>query len=132
MRLSLAIVTWLLLNVCQAQSPVVEAPDLTSGGVRFEVADVHSSPRIPQPVFRGPFFADGRYELRFATMLDLIRVAYNLDSSRMFGGPSWLEWDRYDVSAKVPQGSNAESRRRMLQSHLQTVSIWRFMRTRSQ
>src|SRR5438874_1784138 len=85
---------------------------------QFQVADVHNSPRTSQPVVRGPFYTSGRYELRFATMLDMIRIAYGVDPERVSGGPTWLEMDRFDVFAKTPERSNAESRRLMLQSLL--------------
>ena len=90
----------------------------TETAAKFEVADVHNSPRITQPVVRGPFFSTGRYELRFATMLDLIRTAYNVDPEKVSGGPNWLEMDRFDVFAKIPAASTAESRRLMLQALL--------------
>jgi uncharacterized protein (TIGR03435 family) len=51
-------------------------------------------------------------------MLDLIRTAYGLDPEKVVGGPNWLEMDRFDVFAKVPGGSTAESRRQMLQALL--------------
>src|SRR5262245_49958615 len=86
--------------------------------MKFEVADVHNSPRTTQPFVRGPFFGAGRYELRYATMLDLIRTAYNVDPEKIFGGPSWLEMDRFDVFAKIPASSSVESRRFMLQALL--------------
>jgi uncharacterized protein (TIGR03435 family) len=85
---------------------------------QFEVAEVRSSPRTAQPFTRGPFYTSGRYELRFATMLDMIRMAYGVDPERVSGGPNWLEMDRFDVFAKTPEKSNAESRRLMLQSLL--------------
>ncbi len=85
---------------------------------RFEVADIHGSPRIAQPFVRGPFYSSGRYELRFATMLDLVRTAYGVDPEKVFGGPSWLEMDRFDVFAKAPAGSTPESRRLMLRALL--------------
>jgi uncharacterized protein (TIGR03435 family) len=85
---------------------------------RFEVADIHSSPMTAQPFVRGPFYSSGRYELRFATMLDLIRTAYGVDPEKVLGGPSWLEMDRFDVFAKTPAGSTAESRKLMLQALL--------------
>ena len=85
---------------------------------KFEVADVHNSPRTTQPFMRGPFYSSGRFELRFATMLDLIHVAYNVDPEKVSGGPNWLEMDRFDVFAKPPAASNAESRRLMLQALL--------------
>jgi uncharacterized protein (TIGR03435 family) len=87
-------------------------------GAKFEVADIHTSPRANPPVVRGPFFSSGRYELRFATMLDMIRIAYNVDPERVSGGPSWLEMDRFDVFAKIPPASNAEARSQMLQGLL--------------
>jgi uncharacterized protein (TIGR03435 family) len=85
---------------------------------RFEVTDVHASPRTAQPFVRGPFYNGGRYELRFATMLDLIRTAYGLDPEKIVGGPTWLEMDRFDIFAKAPNGSTAESRKQMLQALL--------------
>jgi len=51
-------------------------------------------------------------------MLDLIRTAYNVDPEKVSGGPTWLEMDRFDVFAKIPAASNAESRRLMLQALL--------------
>jgi uncharacterized protein (TIGR03435 family) len=85
---------------------------------QFEVADVHSSPKTSLPVTRGPFYSSGRFELRFATMLDLIRLAYGVDPERVSGGPPWLEMDRFDVFAKTPEKSTAESRKLMLRSLL--------------
>src|SRR5262249_46163459 len=51
-------------------------------------------------------------------MLDMIRMAYNVDPEKVFGGPNWLEMDRFDVLAQVSGSSNVESRRRMLQDLL--------------
>jgi uncharacterized protein (TIGR03435 family) len=85
---------------------------------QFELAEVRNSPRTSQPVARGPFYTSGRYELRFATMLDMIRIAYGVDPERVSGGPNWLEMNRFDVFAKTTERSSAESRRLMLQSLL--------------
>jgi uncharacterized protein (TIGR03435 family) len=86
-------------------------------GPSFEVADVHVSP--PSNTFnvnlRGPFLRAGWYEMRSATMLDLIRTAYSMDGDRVYGGPDWLELDRYDMIGKLPKGATLESGRRMLQ-----------------
>ncbi|HVN04844.1 MAG TPA: TIGR03435 family protein, partial [Bryobacteraceae bacterium] len=90
----------------------------TETAAAFTVADVHNSPHATQPFVRGPFYTSGRYELRFASMLDLIAMAHNVDPEKISGGPSWLEMDRFDVFALVPSGSSAESRRVMLKSLL--------------
>jgi uncharacterized protein (TIGR03435 family) len=111
MRLFLCAIFLLLLPVMAFSQP-------TETAIQFEVADVHTSPRSPFPFMRGPFFGSGRYELRFASMLDLIRTAYNVDPEKVTGGPSWLEMDRFDVFAKIPAASTVESRRLMLQALL--------------
>ena len=84
---------------------------------KFLVADIHTSPHNSLPAIRGPFFGDGRYEIRFATMVDLIHTAYGVDPERVEGGPSWLEYDRYDVLAIGPR-STPQQRKLMLQSLL--------------
>ncbi len=89
----------------------------TESAPKFEVADIHPSARISQPIQQGPFYSS-RYEIRFATMLDLIRIAYGVDPEKAQGGPSWLEMERFDIIAKPPAGSNPQSRRQMLQELL--------------
>ncbi len=84
----------------------------------FEKLDVHLSPSVTYPVVRGPFFGGNRFEMRFASMLDLITTAYNIDSEKVFGGPTWLEMDRFDILATMPPETNAEARRQMLQTSL--------------
>ena len=53
---------------------------------KFDLADIHASPHTTQPFVRGPFYNGGRYELRFATMLDLIHTAYGVDPEKVVGG----------------------------------------------
>jgi uncharacterized protein (TIGR03435 family) len=67
---------------------------------------------------RGGTPRDGRYELRGATMVDLIRTAYAVDADKVVGGPHWLELDRFDVVARVPASATRESVRPMLQALL--------------
>src|SRR5215831_12101943 len=83
----------------------------------FEVADVHVSPRSANPVFRTSLHGE-RYEVRNATMLDLIRTAYSFDADKVSGGPSWLEYDRLDVTALVPANTPQDQIKLMLQSLL--------------
>ena len=90
----------------------------TAVNPKFEVADIHASPHTLRPQPAGPFFGDGRYELQTVNMLDMIHIAYGVDPERVSGGPSWLEIERFDITAKAPNGSNAESRKLMLQALL--------------
>lgn len=84
----------------------------------FEIADVHVSPPARNRFMRGPFLRNGRYEIRVATMVDLIRTAWGIDAERIIGGPNWLEDDIFDVIAKVPEGTTAETAKPMLQALL--------------
>ena len=85
---------------------------------RFEIADVHTSVKTPTQFVRTSPVRSGRYEIKTATMLDLIRLAWAFEPDKILGGPSWLELDRFDVIAKVPRDSTPESQRLMLQSLL--------------
>ncbi len=60
----------------------------------------------------------GRYEIKYATMVDLIHLAYNIDTDKILGGPNWLEMDRFDITGKVPTGATPETLNLMLQSAL--------------
>jgi uncharacterized protein (TIGR03435 family) len=85
---------------------------------RFDFADIHTSAKTRNETLQTGPVRDGRYEIRTATMLDLIRIAWNFDADRILGGPDWLEQDKFDVIAKVPLDSTAEDQRLMLQSLL--------------
>jgi len=81
----------------------------------FEIADVHVSAKTPNAFMRMTPARGTRYELKNATMVDLIRLAYNVDADKVLGGPSWLEMNRYDVIAKLPPDSTPETQKLMLQ-----------------
>jgi uncharacterized protein (TIGR03435 family) len=103
----------LLSGASPAQSPAAKPV--------FDIADVHVSPRLdwvknPAHAMQGGFLTGDRYELRRATMLDLIRMAYNVDADKVSGGPSWLDYDRFEIVAKTKPGTRPEQLRLMLQA----------------
>jgi uncharacterized protein (TIGR03435 family) len=116
-----------LAAVVALASPLAYIVATAQARPQFEIADVHSSPaalmwiggvwRGGNPVMRTVLHGD-RYELHQATMLDLIRTAYGVDADNVVGGPSWLDWDRFDVIAKIPGGASPESLKPMLQALL--------------
>src|SRR5262245_16825011 len=85
---------------------------------QFEIADVHTSVPGLFPEMAGGTLRDGRYEIRNATMVDLIRTAYGVTADKVSGGPNWLETDRFDVIAKAPDGATAQTAKVMLQNLL--------------
>jgi uncharacterized protein (TIGR03435 family) len=85
----------------------------------FEFAEVDVSAPSKNPTMRGGALRGGRYDVREATMVDLISLAYDLEPDKILGGPRWLDWDRFDVFAKAPQATTQNDLRRMLQSLLE-------------
>jgi uncharacterized protein (TIGR03435 family) len=84
----------------------------------FEIADVHAIVPGANQFMRGGLMRGGRYELRAATMVDLVKIAYGVEDDNVIGGPSWLEFERYDLIAKAPPSSSLENIKLMLQNLL--------------
>ena len=84
----------------------------------FEVADVHPTSLTANQFARGPFMTGTRYDLRGATMVDLIVRAYDVTADKVLEGPSWLEYDRFDISALLPPKTSIADAKLMLQALL--------------
>jgi uncharacterized protein (TIGR03435 family) len=68
---------------------------------------------------QGGVLRGGRFEVRRATMLNLIKTAYGVDDPDLvFGGPSSLDWDRFDVIAKSPVDTPSATVKLMLRALL--------------
>ena len=106
--LSLAVLLW---STVAGQSP-------TRPG--FDTADIHvrAHSSNPNPFMTGGVLRGGRYDLRNATMVDLITTAYGVESDFVIGGPNWLETDRFDIVAKAPAGTSQDAVKVMLQTLL--------------
>src|SRR5579863_7357767 len=100
-----------------AQTPSPADPPATHSA-SFDVADVHLSPHSLRPFMDGGNLNGDRYVIHQATLADLIATAYNLDSTHVQGGPSWLDWDRFEVVAKAPPSTSKADLRLMLQALL--------------
>ena len=109
MRASIRIISFTFAVAAFAQ-----APDIRPA---FDIADVHTSPKTLRPSPRGGFHG-GRYELRMATMADLIATAYAVTPDKLSGGPSWLDTDRFDVVAKASPETTQQTLKLMLQALL--------------
>jgi uncharacterized protein (TIGR03435 family) len=89
----------------------------------FEMADVHLSPPGDQvkdskhPTVAG-FAAADRYVIHRATLVDLIARAYNVDADKILSGPPWVDYDRYEIDAKVKPSASEAALRTMLQALL--------------
>lgn len=69
----------------------------------FEVATIRPHP--PGDRTSSITMPPGRYEAKNITVKRLIEEAYNIPEDQISGGPPWLEKQRFDVSAKIPDES---------------------------
>jgi uncharacterized protein (TIGR03435 family) len=89
----------------------------------FDAADVHLSPPADQVkdskhLTVTGFVAADRYVIHRATLIDLIARAYNVDADKILGGPPWVDYNRYEIEAKVKPGAAEPALRTMLKSLL--------------
>src|ERR1700689_166697 len=82
----------------------------------FDVADVHASPRGVRE--GGLYLHANRLEMHGVTMLHLITTAYGVAEDKIFGGPNWLDTDRFDIIARAETPVNAKTFPPMLQALL--------------
>ncbi len=109
--------------VCPAVAAIlyVAASAQAADTPRFEGADVHvsaPSANIRDNYMQGPFVGGGRFEIRKATILDLIRLGWSVQPDKIVGGPNWAGLDRFDILAKAPAGASTAELRLMLQQLL--------------
>jgi uncharacterized protein (TIGR03435 family) len=84
---------------------------------KFDTAEIRLSAPNTILSMRKRFFR-GRYELRNASLVDLIRTAWDVDADNVVGGPDWLDLKRFDVIATAPADSGPETLRAMLRQLL--------------
>ena len=91
----------------------------TEAPPKFEIADVHYvSSKTADQYLRTRLVNGGHFEVKNATMADLVGIAYGFAADKVLGGPNWLELDRFDVIAKAPADATADTRKAMLQALL--------------
>lgn len=87
----------------------------------FEVADVHVSPPTLDYHRRqmgGPSVIGDELNIHRATMADLIGLAWDVNTGKVLGGPTWLAFDRFEVRAKVSADAKFDAIRPMLRTLL--------------
>ena len=92
-----------------------QTPDATP---KFEIASVHASPKAAGQSYRTTSVRGSRYEVKYATIVDLAGMAYGFAPGKVLGGPNWLELDRFDVIARMPADTATDTQQEMLQALL--------------
>jgi len=84
----------------------------------FAESEVHASPKGANSRVIARLDKSGRYEIRSATMLNLLTTAYGFDGNHIVGGAGWIEKDLFDVVAKGPAGTDETTLKPMLKTLL--------------
>ena len=100
------IASTLLFLLCASRLPAqnpAAAKGSTPVASREPLAvDVHDSP-YRAVVYSRVNFAHQRFDMRDATVLDLISIAYSRgDDGSILGGPPWISFNHFDVAAYIP------------------------------
>ena len=118
-----------------ATTPTAPEQIVTASGPlpSFEVATIKPDSGGPPPFSIPPQNLFRNFNV---TARDLVRVAYGLPpgraSARVFGGPSWIDEDRYDVEGKIPDAifakiqKSREMRREQMLLMVQSLLTERF------
>jgi uncharacterized protein (TIGR03435 family) len=61
-----------------------------------------------------------RYEYRGGNIVDFVDTAYSIAPEKVLEGPMWVEYDRYDIIARIPPDTSPAKVREMLQTVLAT------------
>jgi uncharacterized protein (TIGR03435 family) len=64
------------------------------------IVDVHAS-LYRSTIYSRTNLGMQRLDMRDATILDLITSAYRLEDKAVVGGPPWIDFDRFDVAARI-------------------------------
>ena len=90
----------------------------------FEVADI--KPSAPGEIGPGKerLLPGGQVEIPHATVKELMIGAYSVQSGLIFGGPKWLETDRFDIVAKAPPATSPKHSSSCSSLSSPTVSNW--------
>src|SRR5579883_2539408 len=107
----------LFLSSFVLTAPIVAQSSAEDHPWRFDVASVKPSEPGPAPGFphQPPVRVGGTYSRIHITVKGCIQVAYKMAPYQV-SGPAWIERERYDIAAKMPEATTDEQVLLMLQT----------------
>jgi uncharacterized protein (TIGR03435 family) len=83
-----------------AQTPAPAKDPAPPASTEPLIVDVHPSPYRAVIWYRTNI-GNQRFDMRDASILDLISLAYDRENGAVLGGPAWIDFDRFDVITKI-------------------------------
>lgn len=87
-------------SILLAQTPSPAKQPASPASTQPLIVDVHSSP-YRSAIYYSMNIGLKRYDMRDATLLDMITFAYDREDQAILGGPTWIDFDRFDVVARI-------------------------------
>ena len=100
LRIAVALLLASSASMSLAQTPVPakeQAPPASTGPL---IVDAQPAP-YRAIIYPKTNLGHGRFDMKNASVLDLITFAFNQQTYAVLGGPNWIDFDRFDVAAKV-------------------------------
>ena len=88
-------------SILRAQTSVPAKAEAPPAPAEPLVVDVHLSP-YRATVFYRMNLGHKRFEMRDATILDLVSFAYSREDDAILAGPTWIDFDHFDIVVSVP------------------------------
>lgn len=87
----------------------------------FEVASVKENRLSRREAVRSPvrLLPSGQFEARYALLTTLMRMIYGVRHYQIVSAPDWVDTERFDIVAKVPEGSEPTHVRAMARKLLE-------------
>jgi uncharacterized protein (TIGR03435 family) len=83
-----------------AQTPAPAKDPTPPSSTEPLIVDLHPSPYRAVIWYRTNI-GNQRFDMRDASILDMISLAYDREKRAIIGGPSWIDFDRFDVITKI-------------------------------
>ncbi len=104
--------------ICLALSPLAVSCQAATAPLAFEVASVKPAPVQKGPGIRVGISQDkGRVTMSNVTIKNLLTQAYKVKEHQLTT-PDWMDNQRYDIVAKLPEGATKEQVPEMIQTLL--------------
>jgi len=96
---------------------IVSLVVLGQGPAQFEVASIKPAGPLTPDVTLGLRADAAQVHISWASMKDLIYIGYHIRRYQI-SGPDWLGGDKFDVAAKIPEGTSQRTIAEMMQNLL--------------
>ena len=107
LRIAVALLLAPFASILLAQTSLPAGDQASPSSTEPLIADVHGSPYRPSINFTVNISTQ-RFEMRNATIVNMIDFAHGREDddgredSAILGGPTWIDFDRFDVVAMIP------------------------------